>query len=269
MRHSCGRTHVASDASIGNRRLSVRAWQAGAKRATCLRPAAWLGREAPATSSARKQKLLELTSGTSYGATSDSETAQQIERLVDELSGGSGSSSGKGVAAATALDGSWRLVYTTEKSVHAIVRGLPVCFVGQRVSTVSSRVTNMIDFLRSESGEGSFGLRASAPLTVTGPNRIEYRFDGFKLLLPWRRGGAAPAAGGLSAAAGGGEGIGGKGGGSSRSAVLRREQRDEARLALPLPTPRAGGWTQGVFVDSEVRVMRNSQGDTLIFVREE
>ena len=101
------------------------------------------------------------------------------------------------------------------------------------------------------------------------PHRIEYRFDGFKLLLPWRRGGAAPAAGGLSAAAGGGEGIGGKGGGSSRSAVLRREQRDEARLALPLPTPRAGGWTQGVFVDSEVRVMRNSQGDTLIFVREE
>ena len=49
-----------------------------------------------------------------------------------------------------------------------------------------------------------------------------------------------------SAAAGGGEDIGGKGGGS-RSAVLRREQKDEARLALPLPTPRAGGWTHGVF----------------------
>ncbi|KAG2438002.1 hypothetical protein HXX76_005616 [Chlamydomonas incerta] len=250
-----------------------------ARGATLHRPAAWLGRGAGATSSARKQELLELTSGSSYGATCDIGTAQKIERLVDELAGGGGSSSsgsssssGKSTTAATALDGSWRLVYTTEKSVHAIVRGLPVCFVGQRIAIGSSRVTNLIDFSVgkvAQSGEGGFGLRASAPLTVTGPNRIEYRFDSFKLLLPWRRrGDAAPGADTQAGSAGAGEGIRGKG--ASKGGVgHRREQAEEARQALPLPTPRAGGWTQGVFVDGEVRVMRNSQGDTLIFVRED
>ncbi|KAG2450622.1 hypothetical protein HYH02_004462 [Chlamydomonas schloesseri] len=233
----------------------------GAQRAAPPRGGAWFGKGAQAPSSARKQRLLDLTSGSSYGAMSDSATAQQIERLVDELAVSSSKvGAAAAAAAAAALDGSWRLVYTTEKSVHSIVRGLPVCFVGQRISIGSSRVTNIIDFGKGEaasSGEGSFGLRASAPLTITGPNRIEYRFDRFKLLLPWRRSGGERGSASKDLAA------------ASEGLAGRQEQAEATRLALPLPTPQAGGWTQGVFVDGEVRVMRNSQGDTLVFVRED
>lgn len=40
-------------------------------------------------------------------------------------------------------------------------------------------------------------------------------------------------------------------------------------LTLPLPSAfvRGGGWTEAVYIDSDVRVMANSQGDTLLFTK--
>ncbi len=44
---------------------------------------------------------------------------------------------------------------------------------------------------------------------------------------------------------------------------------EAAGLRLPLPFPfRAGGWTEAVYVDGTHRLMYNSLGDTLLFVRE-
>ncbi|PNH09243.1 hypothetical protein TSOC_004147 [Tetrabaena socialis] len=88
--------------------------------------------------------------------------------------------------------------------------------------------------------------------TAARASTIEYRFDSFRLLLPLLlppqlRGSATPGVGGEREERGGAEG---------------------RQLAVPLPTPRAGGWTQAVFADEAVRVMYNSQGDTLVFVRQ-
>ncbi|KXZ50999.1 hypothetical protein GPECTOR_14g240 [Gonium pectorale] len=147
-----------------------------------------------------KTRLLQLVSGTSFGARASAEQVQQIGALVDSLAEASGSAEAAGSGAgsksdAEALDGSWRLLYTSEESVHGIVRSLPVARIGQRIDLRLGRVTNAIDFgwppadsarepARSASA-GGFGLRAGAPLRVSGANRIQYRFDSFKLLLPW------------------------------------------------------------------------------------
>ena len=39
-----------------------------------------------------------------------------------------------------------------------------------------------------------------------------------------------------------------------------------AALQIPFP-PRGGGWTQAVYIDADMRIMNNSQSDTLIFRR--
>jgi len=122
------------------------------------------------------------------------------------------------------MQGDWRLLYTTELSVHKIVGGLvlgmPVQAISQRVDLQEKRVTNCIQFAKFGAG-----IKATAPLTVQSSSRIQYTFDGLSLLL------------------------------------LKRE--------LPFPFfPRAGGWTEAVYLDADIRVMQNSQGDTLVFVRE-
>ncbi len=89
--------------------------------------------------------------------------------------------------------------------------------------------------------------------------RIDYRFDSFALLVP------LPQLWGPTAASGS---QGGASGEEESEAGRRTGGRAGAVLRVPLPAPRAGGWTQAVFVDRSTRVMRNSLGDTLVFVRQ-
>lgn len=235
-----------------------------------------------------------------FGADTSSEAAQEIEATIDELVAAAAAGTARGRQGrpateddASALDGSWRLVYTSESSVHKIVRSLPVSYIGQRIEMSSQRVTNMIDFgavsdqdraaaaaaaraaadstaaaapagdqqQQQPEEDARLGLRAGAPLTVTGPNRIDYRFDSFALLVPLPQLWGPGAAAGREGVASGEE--------EESEAGRRAGRRAGSVLRVPLPAPRAGGWTQAVYVDRSTRVMRNSLGDTLVFVRQE
>lgn len=117
--------------------------------------------------------------------------------------------------------------------------------VTQRVDLgAAQRVTNTIFF-----AGGFVGVTATGPLRVAGPKRMVYTFDGITLTLagltlpqiPFgpppppsqkKTGGGAPGAGG------------GRRGG-------------------------VGGWTDTVYCDEELRVVRNFQEDLLIFRRTE
>jgi hypothetical protein len=48
--------------------------------------------------------------------------------------------------------------------------------------------------------------------------------------------------------------------------VFDRASLQVAALQLPF-APRGGGWTEAVYIDADMRIMRNSQADTLIFRR--
>lgn len=38
-------------------------------------------------------------------------------------------------------------------------------------------------------------------------------------------------------------------------------------ISLPSAFVRGGGWTEAVYIDADMRVMANSQGDTLLFTK--
>ncbi|KAL6757814.1 hypothetical protein V8C86DRAFT_1612317 [Haematococcus lacustris] len=126
---------------------------------------------------------------------------------------------GKPDLSSAALGGQWELVYTTEASVHAIVRRLPVAGIQQQVDLQSMRVTNRILF----SWPPSSSLSASAPCSLPQPMRLRYKFDTLELQL-WGR-------------------------------------------SLRVPFVVGGGWTQAHYCSPTMRVMNNSLGDTLVFVR--
>lgn len=99
--------------------------------------------------------------------------------------------------------------------------------VTQRVDLSTMRVTNTISLA------AGFGVSATAPLKITGPKRMVYNFDGLAvrlagLDLPSISLGGSP------------EGKGGKRGGP-------------------------GGWTDTVYIDEDLRIVRNFQKDLLVF----
>eukprot|EP00193_Tetraselmis_chui_P002582 CAMPEP_0177760292 /NCGR_PEP_ID=MMETSP0491_2-20121128/5191_1 /TAXON_ID=63592 /ORGANISM="Tetraselmis chuii, Strain PLY429" /LENGTH=243 /DNA_ID=CAMNT_0019276185 /DNA_START=86 /DNA_END=814 /DNA_ORIENTATION=+ len=161
---------------------------------------------------ALKAQLLAASEGTRYGAKCSNSRRQKVEDLVVELI----QCGGDRAPTASSLNGEWSLVFTTEKSVHALANGvllgLPVTGIRQTVDLREPRVTNSVSLALG------CRLQASGPAVIAGPQRVEYAFDSAQLRLP----------GGL-------------------------------QLAF---RPRGGGWTDAVFCDGAMRVMRNSQGDT-------
>eukprot|EP00199_Chlamydomonas_sp_CCMP681_P005443 CAMPEP_0119113856 /NCGR_PEP_ID=MMETSP1180-20130426/45387_1 /TAXON_ID=3052 ORGANISM="Chlamydomonas cf sp, Strain CCMP681" /NCGR_SAMPLE_ID=MMETSP1180 /ASSEMBLY_ACC=CAM_ASM_000741 /LENGTH=234 /DNA_ID=CAMNT_0007102121 /DNA_START=67 /DNA_END=771 /DNA_ORIENTATION=- len=158
------------------------------------------------------EKLLALVENTQLGAAADpAGVADQALQLVEELN--------QPPSAAEKLDGLWQLVYTTEASVHQLVRWAgPGLFVTQNIDVKSAeRVTNDIEFSKW------LKIQATAPLTVDSKARISYVFDALFLQI--------------------------------------------LGVRLQIPFVRGGGWTEAVYCSNAVRVMRNSQKDTLVFVR--
>ncbi|KAF8070911.1 hypothetical protein HT031_000992 [Scenedesmus sp. PABB004] len=75
------------------------------------------------------------------------------------------------------LGGEWRLLWTTEESVHSIVRGpLPVADIRQAIDLAGKRVTNTISW-----GVAGLQLQAAGPLTVLSATRIAYSFDALRV----------------------------------------------------------------------------------------
>lgn len=133
-----------------------------------------------ATPAAAATAIKQAAAGQQFGASSTELQKQTLLELVAELKA-------QQPAAQTAptegpLDGCWQLLWTSEASVHGIVRGLvPVTHIQQDIDLRgAARVANTIGF-------GWLGrLQASGPLTVLNSSRIFYSFDQLRLgLLGW------------------------------------------------------------------------------------
>ncbi|WIA11532.1 hypothetical protein OEZ85_011643 [Tetradesmus obliquus] len=131
-------------------------------------------------------QLVTSTEGQKFGAASTEQQRSQVLQLAQQLkqeqaaAPDSSSSSSSDGPTAGALSGSWRLLWTTEASVHALVKGqllgIGVRDIQQHIDLPGKRVTNTIAFALL-----GLQLQASGPLTVLNSTRIYYSFD--KLLL--------------------------------------------------------------------------------------
>lgn len=77
-----------------------------------------------------------------------------------------------------AVAGTWKLIYTTESSVHSFLAVLPVRGIYQRIDLGENRVQNRIQCAWNSC------IEAEAPLSIVGSRRISYYFDlfSFKIL---------------------------------------------------------------------------------------
>jgi hypothetical protein len=180
-------------------------------------------------------ELMRVTEGQRWGVNLSAVHVEKAKKLVAELqalnddvgqrtlrsSATSGESLGT-VDASWMLNGDWELLFTTESSVHALVKGL---FFGLGVQTIrqivdlrSLRVSNRIEF-----ESFGFAIQARAPAKIVGRNKISYAFDEVIIEIP-----------------------------------------HFMRFSLPF-YPKGSGWTEAIYADKGLRVMRNSLGDTLLF----
>lgn len=74
-----------------------------------------------------QQELISTVDGTKYGASADAQSRESAELLIAALANAAPK------PGPTSLDGIWNLQYTTEKSVHSIVRSLPVQRIRQTI----------------------------------------------------------------------------------------------------------------------------------------
>jgi len=192
-------------------------------------------------------ELMRVTEGQRWGVNLSAVHVEKAKKLVAELqalnddvgqrtlrsSATSGESLGSQepcvnglmegtVDASWMLNGDWELLFTTESSVHALVKGL---FFGLGVQTIrqivdlrSLRVSNRIEF-----ESFGFAIQARAPAKIVGRNKISYAFDEVVIEIP-----------------------------------------HFMRFSLPF-YPKGSGWTEAIYADKGLRVMRNSLGDTLLF----
>jgi len=75
------------------------------------------------------------------------------------------------------LAGRWRLIYTSETSVHRFLTLLPVTDIYQTIDLDKKRVQNLIQC------RGYSSIAAEAPLVIQGPRRLSYFFDVFIFTL--------------------------------------------------------------------------------------
>eukprot|EP00775_Hariotina_reticulata_P006209 gene6209-6445_t len=144
----------------------------------------------PASSLTVKDVLLQCIVGQRFGAECNQEHQKEILELISdwqlrhtaEARGDSSSGAPSSSSCAPTegpLDGDWRLLWTTEKSVHQIVKGqllAPVSDIQQHIDLRQKRVTNRIMF-----GWLGLMLQASGPLTVLSSSRLYYSFDELQL----------------------------------------------------------------------------------------
>jgi hypothetical protein len=71
----------------------------------------------------------------------------------------------KASAPISKLNGTWQLIYTSEKSVHGLVKLLPVQGITQTIDITDQRVTNRIQLAASSA------LQASAPMQAVSNSR--------------------------------------------------------------------------------------------------
>mmetsp|Transcript_18575 Transcript_18575/g.47026 ORF Transcript_18575/g.47026 Transcript_18575/m.47026 type:complete len:218 (+) Transcript_18575:72-725(+) len=202
-----------SKTQIRRQRVTAHALPFGIKLPT------WGQAEARTSTTKRLEELqLQLnqsSQGTRYGAAASAQDQEHVLQVVDELKG----LNPKASAPVSKLDGTWQLLYTTEKSVHGLVKVLPVQNITQTIDINDQRVTNRIQLAANSA------LQASAPMRAVNNSRIEYAFDTLTLTL--------------------------------------------FGLNLDLSSiVRGGGWTEAVFCSQDMRVMENSQGDTLVFEKQ-
>lgn len=134
---------------------------------------AWLERLAGPTKAELRQNLLQCVQGTNCGKDADAhrrkavdEAAMALERKIPSKRPTSGP-----------LAGRWRLIYTTETSVHKILALFPVLGIFQTIDLKERRVQNFIQC------RGNSSIAAEAPLTIEGPRRLSYFFDVFIFTL--------------------------------------------------------------------------------------
>lgn len=137
----------------------------------------------------------------------------------------------------------WNPACEAQPTARPPVRRLPggIRRVTQRVDLGAMRVTNSIAL------SAGFGLSATAPLRVASPRRMVYNFDGLRVRVAGVELPPIP--------------LGGGGGGQEEERGGGKKPAGGGRRGGP------GGWTDTTYVDGDLRVVRNFQGDLLVFRR--
>lgn len=133
----------------------------------------WLERLAGPTQSELHQRLVQCVQGTNCGKDADAHQRKAVEEAVVALERRNPTKR----PTSGPLAGRWRLIYTSETSVHRFLTLLPVTDIYQTIDLDKKRVQNLIQCRVYSS------IAAEAPLVIQGPRRLSYFFDVFIFTL--------------------------------------------------------------------------------------
>lgn len=169
-----GRTTRTAILQNANRRLHTSKAKARSHgKVTDAAYVSWLERLAGPTQSELHQTLVECVQGTNCGKDADAHQRKAVEEAVVALERRNPSKR----PTSGPLAGRWRLIYTSETSVHRFLSLLPVTDIYQTIDLDKKRVQNLIQC------RGYSSIAAEAPLVIEGPRRLSYFFDVFIFTL--------------------------------------------------------------------------------------